>query len=654
MIDVSQKVEQKYIKGLTWRSGLALIFSIFVVQPIMIYFNLISNMTLPLQVWITILLWTELSRLLGSKLTKGELFILLTFQSMATWYALSFLNPIRNMYNSISEPAIILGISEYIPEWWAPRGESLREILRSNFVFFHPAWVKILGIMISSVFLSLCMDLILGYFLYTLFVRVERLPFPAASAQAQTILTLSERPPDRIRALLISSLFGVIYSFLAKFLPFMLGSLLYGGMVAYTFVLPVIDMTYIFDYILPGASLSFVTDITFYVAGLLLPLPIALAQFIGAFSFYFIGTHLITRFNLWPAESRWVTGWDYLRLTERSLLYFYISVAIGLSIAALIIPIVLNPKPIIKAFSILKSSSRRTGEGAFLSAYLLLGIYLVLALGLVFLVWSLTGFLFPLWILLLTIIGGSFFATYLAAASLGVTFTGFPSIPYLREMAIFFSGYEKRDIWFAPFSVSTGGISVVQNLLQADICEVRHKEYFTTYILVVILGLFSSFIFVTLFWNISPIPSSAYPATITLWPVDALTWCRTQIWIWSGYLFRTNWMLLGFIMGSIIYSFSHFILRAPYFLISMITGIFIGIAYSPIGIYTPYSSPIGISFAQLIGSIMSSKLLAKILKDKWPIYRPLIVMGVFIGDGFMELLRAIIVLIVRSSWLLPY
>ncbi len=654
MIDGIPKSGQKYIKGLTWRSGLALIFSIFIIQPIIIYFNLISNTTLPLQVWITILLWTELSRLLGSKLTKGELFILLTFQSMATWYALSFLNPIRNMYNSISEPAKILGISEYIPEWWAPRGDSLKEILKSSFVFLHPAWAKILGIMLASIFLALCMDLILGYFLYTLFVKVERLPFPAASAQAQTILTLSERPPDRIRALLLSSLFGVIYNFLIKFLPFMLGSLLYGGMVAYTFALPIIDLTYLFDYILPGASLSFVTDITFYVSGLLLPLPIAIAQFIGAFSFYFFGTHLITRFNLWPAESQWVTGWDYLRLTERSLLYFYVSVAIGLSLAALIIPIVLNPKPIIRAFAILKSSSRETSEERFLSAYSLLGLYLIIALGLVFIVWSLTGFLFPLWILLLTILGGSFFATYLATASLGITFTGFPNIPYLREMAIFFSGYEKRDIWFAPFSVSTGGISVVQNLLQADICEVKHREYFTTYILVVILGLLSSFIFVTLFWNISPIPSSAYPATITLWPVDALTWSRTQIWIWSGYLFRVNWMFLGFMLGSIIYGFSHFILHAPYLLISMITGIFIGIAYSPIGIYSPYSSPIGLSFAQLIGSIMSSKMFTRIFKDKWSVYCPLVVMGIFIGDGFMELLRAIIVLIVRSSWLLPY
>ncbi|MCX8171309.1 MAG: OPT/YSL family transporter [Candidatus Bathyarchaeota archaeon] len=648
------KSKEKYIKGLTWRSGLALIFSIFIIQPIMIYFNLISNATLPLQVWITILLWTELSRLLGSKLTKGELFILLTFQSMATWYALSFLNPIRNMYNSMSEPAIILGIRKHVPEWWAPREDSLREILKSSFVFFHPAWIKILSIMLTSIFLTLCMDLILGYFLYALLVRVERLPFPAAMAQAQTILTLSERPPDKMRALLLSSLFGVIYNLLAKFLPFMLGSLLYGGMVAYTFALPVIDLTYLFDYILPGASLSFVTDIIFYVSGLLLPLSIAVAQFIGAFGFYFVGTHLITRFNLWPAESQWVTGWDYFRLVERSLLYFYVSVAIGLSIAALIIPIMLNPKPIIRAFAMLKSSSKEAGKGRVLSIYSLLGMYFIAALGLVFLVWLLTDFLFPIWILLLTILGGSFFATYLAAVSLGITFTGFPNIPYLREMAIFFSGYEKRDVWFAPFSISTGGISVVQNLLQADICEVKHKEYFSTYILVVILGLFSSFIFVTLFWSISPIPSSAYPATITSWPVDALTWSRTQIWIWSGYLFRPSWILLGFILGSIIHSFSHLVLHAPYLLISMLTGLFIGIAYSPIGIYTPYSSPIGISFAQLIGSLISNKMFSKILRDRWLVYRPLVVMGIFIGDGFMELLRAIIVLIVRSSWLLPY
>ena len=654
MTTVSKPPEERYAKGLTWRSAFALLFSLFVVQPIMVYFNLISNMTLPLQTWITIVLWAEMSRFLGTKMTKQELFILLTFQSMAIWYSLIFLTPIRNMYNAASEPARILGIAQYVPDWWAPRGLALEEVFESQYVFFHPAWVKIIGIMLASLLFGLTADLILGYFLYMLFVRIEQLNFPSARAQVETVLTLADRPPDKMRAVLVSALGGIIFNIVVKFVPFTLGTFLYGGMIAYWYSLPMVDLTYLLDYILPGASLAFATDIIFYVSGFLLPIPIAVAQFLGAFGFYFIGTHLITRLNLWPPESRWVTGWGYLRLTERAQLYFYTSAAIGLSLAALIMPILLSPRPFLRAFASLKSGLERVNGKGGLSVYTLLGVFLASSLGLVFLAWSLTDFQFPVWILLLTITGGSFFATYLSTASLGVTFTGFPTIPYLREMSIYYSGYGGREIWFAPFTVSTGGATVAQTLLQADVCEVRHREYFTTYIVLVLLGLLSSFVFVTLFWNISPIPSSAYPATITSWPVDALTWSRTQVWIWSGYLFRTNWMMIGFAIGAIVYAVSFFVLRAPYILISMITGIFLGVPYSPIGIFVPIYSPIGIAFAQLIGSIISQRMVVRIFKEKWRVYCPLVVMGAIIGDGFMELLRAIMILVVRSSWLLPY
>ena len=645
-------------KGLTWRVMLALLFSIFIVQPAIIYFYLISNTYLPVQAWITILLWAELTRyLVGIRgLSKQELFILLTFQPMTYMYALFFVLPIKNMYYAISEPVRVLGIAQYIPDWWVPKGGALKEVIASQWVYFHSAWVKPILITLAIAMLGLVSDIILGYFNYQVFVVTEKLEFPAALAAVNTVVTLAERPTDKIRVLYLSALAGIIVHLVSKFIPFIIGPFMYGGMVAYTYYMPMIDFTDYLDYILPGASFLLPLDPLLYVPGMMLPPAIALAQFIGAFALYFFGTYFITKYQLWPMESKWATGWGYWTLQYRALLYFYVSLLIGLCIAGLVVPIAVNPRPIISGFRAMRRAAARVG--GLLSPKILLSLYILSSVGIVLITWGLTGYRFPLWILLGFILGGSFFITYLSTASVGVTFYGF-SIPFFRELMIYYSGYKGRDIWFVPLpvsfsgtitavtgaayappSLSVGGSAVTQALMQADVCGVSHGEFLKAYLLIIALGLFSSFLYTSIFWYVAPMPSSAYPATIINWPVDALTWARTQVWVWSGYLFRSNWILSGFLIGAASYVLTHFALHAPYLLVSAITGAFMGIPFA---------------FAQLIGSILGEKIFApRVGKRSWYEYRGLVVMGYTLGDGFMELLRAVIILMRRSLWLLPY
>jgi hypothetical protein len=60
-----------------------------------------------------------------------------------------------------------------------------------------------------------------------------------------------------------------------------------------------------------------------------------------------------------------------------------------------------------------------------------------------------------------------------------------------------------------------------------------------------------------------------------------------------------------------------------------------------------------ISFAQLIGSLFSKLILQRKISE-WASFKALIIMGFILGDSFMEFLRAVIFLLVRSLWLLPY
>ena len=641
-------------KALTWRVYLAFLFAAFIIQPAFIYYSLITNLSLPLATWIPILVWSELANIVRAKLYKQELLLLVAFQPISLSYSLFALNLIKNTYYSYSEGVAFFGITEYIPSWFVPRGKDLVEVINSPFFFFHRAWLVPIGLQLAVLMLGLVTELVIGYLSYQVFVINEKLEFPAARAQVATIETLAERDPGLIRPLFLSALAGAIVHIIGKFIPFVIGPFLAGGLTIYIYAMPYFDVTPYLDYLLKGSAFIIPLDPVFYIPGFLLPIRTALIQFIGAFSLYFIGGHIVTRFNLWPPESVWTTGWGYWTLQYRSLLYFFVSFIIGLSLAAMIVPLALNPKPLIRGIQALRRSMK-SGRG-FISPKILLLTYIGTSMGLVLIAWWLTNFEFPIWVLLLFIVGGTFFANYIATASAGVTFLGV-NVPYLRELAIYYSGYPKKDIWFVPLplsisgsigyigpassvaSVPIGGSTFAQGLFQADLLNVKHSEYIKAFIILLLISLAGSFFYTSLFWYVARIPSSAYPATIISWPVDAINWARMQVWVWSGYLFNSTWILFGLSLGSAMAAITNF-LRVPYFLPIMITGALWGIPFT---------------FAQLVASIISEKIIGpQIGRQNWMRYRPLIVMGYTIGDGLMETLRAIMILTSKSSWILPF
>jgi len=317
----------------------------------------------------------------------------------------------------------------------------------------------------------------------------------------------------------------------------------------------------------------------------------------------------------------------------------------------------LNPKPLTRGLKALRTTGE--SERGLMSPKVLLLVYLASSIALALVIWSLTNFDFPIWLLLLFVLGGSFFANYIATASSGVTFSGV-GVPYLRELTVFYSGYPKRDIWFTPMPLSIsgsiayvgaassvmtvplGGSAFAQGLFQADLLNVRHKDYVKAFFVLMALTLLSSFLFTNLFWFVAGIPSSAYPATVILWPVDALNWARMQVWVWFGYLFNLNWIGLGFGLGAAIAAVTHF-LNFPYFLVTLITGTMLW----------PVAIPV--AFAQLLSSVIVQKWIAPSFgAENWARYRGLVVMGYLLGDGLMETIRAVIILATKSGWLLPF
>lgn len=656
--------------GLTLRILLAIVFSTLILQPAMIYFYLIMGMGLPISQWVIVLLVVGIARLTGKPLTVQELYILSLVGGIGFGLGWHFLNPVKNLFFIISPITESFGITDYMPWWFVPP-YSTSQFLAQARTFVHSSWAVPLLLSVSTLLLTITCDICLGYIAYQLYAQVEKLDFPAYSAAAETIVTIASGG-SRLKYLWGALLAGVFYNIASFWLAFAAGN-------PFLQLVPrgLVDLTNLVEAILPGATFGLTTDLYPVLVGFLLPIPISLSMFAGAFSLYFIGNHLMTRMGLWPEEVPWTPGMGMSFLTLNSQLYFWFSFCMGLGIAALLVPLVTRPQTITSLAKRLSTIGKTRSLGRFDPRFLLL-IFLAVALFNVALIHLLVPG-FPWWTLLFFTVGWSFFSTFISTYSVGVTFGGF-GVPYLKEATIYYSGYRGMDIWFAPIIISRGGPWVAGSLKQADITETKKTSFFKGFLLVIGIGLILGFILVSWFWGSASIPGSAYPYTITGWTGENIAWARWFRWLWSGHLFHENLILAGFVIGLAIYLITNYALHAPFVLISLLTGMFMpppfvtgsvtaGVAggamtMAQIGALTGQVSapsfvfaygPIPTTIAAVLGSIVGKYVFEnKYGAEEWRRIASLVVMGFGIGDATLWGLAWVVVMIGKSLWLLPY
>ena len=640
-------------KGLTWRTLAAFIFLVFVIQPAIVYNWLVNGLWgLSFQYatmsWTVILLWVGLTRLLGSPLTSSEIFIIRMVESaglMNTGYYFAYL--LRNQYFANSDIAEQFGLQSEIPLFFSPLGQdAVRSMLNRSFI--DPAWA--LPILISvcvPVLLSAVANYAVGLLAFSLYVREEKLEFPAASWDAQTMRAFGQRDLSKIRIIALAIVAGAIYGFGTNALTAIFGFPVVPRLL--------IDFTHIMENSVPGASFSFTTELIPYLYGFIVPLKYTAAQLIASIALYDFGTAYITMNNLWPSESEWSAGLGVLWLFNRSTLYFWNGFAIGWGIALATIPLLVRYRTVTKAFSRISEGLGGPTEIWLNGKYLLL-IYLGATSSAVVLTKVLLPG-FPVWILVLFTIGVSFITTLLQTHAAGVTIG--TTLPYLRETMIFFSGYRRLDVWFLPpeMALFTGGSGISQQLLQASVLDVNIREYTKAYFLISVLGLAGSFTFVSIFWTLNPIPGWAYPYTVSAWPVEAMNFWRWQSWLWTGLLFGPRFqinlpipfstlrleapyfMSTGFGLGTLVYLVSDLVFHVPSFPIAMATGMLV---------------PPFIVLAFFAGSLSSFVIRRFVGRELWDSNKGFIFMGVTVGDGLVATILMILELISRSTWLMPY
>ena len=681
--------EGKLESGLTARTWPVILYGALVLMPANIYLLLVAGQSLvgPIS-FIALILWVEAVRLSRRPLTTAEAFIVYSVSAVAAGQLIFYMYAIHPAYFRVSEVANsemfsyfdpqrgrTVTFAEAAPSWWAPPAEVTR--LRT---FLHPAWLLPIGVGMASWFFHMLADLSMGVLGYHLFVKVEKLPFPFAHPPAEACKALTRGSPDAKKVFTISGLIGTLWG-LVIYLPLTLGKRIAD------YPIPWADFNRKLHTVIRGASFGIATDILAFVGGFIVPFRVIISMVIGAISVQFIGNAWaagglgeflgfdpqlyplicgIARPELVPATGpipqeayhfqRFVTGMGIKEMLPNQV-FVWMPVMIAAMVCAGLLPILTQPRELVRTFAGLGRSSRGAAQQRTVPLGLLLGTFLFSVLGatalFTILVRVLGGHHFPWWYVAPFALIWSLVFSMIDIRAVGMT--GFRvEPPYVRQGMILAMKPKQIDIWFAPWPIALGAAGWVQNFKTAELTGCTPRSLIIAKLIAYPTGMLASLLFMSIFWSIAPIPSAQYPYTTAILPVWANQFC---IWISAslsfsgvaelspatqaiiGQLFNFHWMLItaGIFLG--VFLLGKLWKRRQLSLIGLAVGIVM---------------PIPFAISLLAGGLIALWIKRRTGAEWFGRNRNIIVGGLAVGEGVVIGLLAAVAALRNSLIALPY
>jgi hypothetical protein len=638
----------EFREGFTMRTVLGALFVAFIMMPGAIYLSLMVGQELgDVAAWTTIILFTEVARRSFTPMRRQELYVIF-YLTTALGGAGLFGGLIWAQYLRGSPAAVGFNLVREIPNWFAPPPNSPAILDRT---FFHRDWaIPILLLVIGQV-LGRMQWLGLGYILFRSTSDVERLPFPMAPVAAQGATALAEVTRDeeswRWPVFSVGAMVGLSYGMLYVLIPTITSALF--AQPIQLIRIPFIDLTPNTEGIFPAGKIALGTDLGAVLVGFILPLPIAVGQFITALFSNFLLTP--TLFRTHPEIfNNWRPGMNLIQTEIATNLDFWMSVGIGIAVSIAIIGF----GQVGVSYWRSRSQAERNhiarrfvppppGRGDF-PMWAAVSAWIVSAAGSI----TITHLLvpkFPLWILLMFGLLWSPVNSYISARLIGITTRGV-GIPYLPQATFILSGYKGVDVWFAGLPLYDQGWAA-QRFREIELTGTKFTSIVKAEIFLLVVMLGCSFLFWSFFWKLGPIPSSSYPYVQTFWPLNAtmtLLWTtatrgghETQ-WL----LTAIKWNLIGISLGGAVG------LYTVLALFKMPVIWFYGLAG---GLTSSTAGPIPIFIGAMLGKYYFRRRFGL---HRWRLYAPVLLAGYACGQGLMGMAGIAIAIILKSVRVLPY
>lgn len=639
--------------GTGWRSFIMALFVGLLMTPAQLYMQLVAGIEMgPAAQWVTVILYVEVARRAFTTLKRPEIFILF-YMCGAVIHSDGGL--LWRQFVAQSEELRKLGITQYIPTWYAPNDPN---VLAERSFFIQP-WAVPLMLVVLFRLVTRLDHFGLAYVMFRLTSDVEELPFPMAPVAAMGMTALadasSQQDTWRWRAFSIGGVAGAAFGAIYLAIPNVTGALF--AEPVHILPLPFVDLTNYTEGVLPAVPFLISFDITFVVTGMVLPFWAMVGSFIGM-CFTIVANPILQHFGV---LDQWKPGIGGIQTIQTNMMDYYFSFGLGLALAIALIGF-------IHLFNNLRQrkadmdESKKTeinwsklfhppkGRGDLplwvgLAIYLFSTcVYISVGYYLVNYRSPLYGSMFPLWLLCFYGFIYTPVMSYVSTRMEGVVGQQV-SVPFVREASFILSGYKGAAIWFAPIPFHDYARQA-QFFRTTELTGTKIYSLLKAELLIFPIMLGGTFIFSQFIWSIDNVPSEMFPYANEFWELRAYQ----QGLLWSATLpgeaaspfqeaFSPLILSIGLAMALSIY----FVLSRFGLPIFLVYGVVRGLDKSAPHAIVP----------MFIGALLGRFIFRKKFGENWPKYRIVFAAGFTAGVGLITMLSLGLVFMSKSVIKLP-
>ncbi len=515
----------EFRNGFTWVAVAGAFFCGLLMMPGAIYLSLVTGGGIA-AAWVTLIIFSEVSRRAMRTLSKQELVILLMVAG-----AMAAGGPIGDLvwrqYLVRSDAVRDIGLLGQFPAWYAPSPTSDAITGRS---LLHAAWLVPVVLMFFMHVVGTVKYYTLSYFFFRLTSDIERLPFPFAGIGAQGSMALAESGERKAtwkwRVFSLGGMMGLVYGAIQIGVPLVSGALLTRPI--QIIPLPWYDATTLTEGILPATPTGVVVDLGLVIVGMVIPFWAVMGQ-AAAIVLTLVMNPILYHMGI---LTRWQPGMETVATTFGNSIDFWMSFGFGVMGGIMVVSVFQTGRDLTRKIRELRRRRREEadmparrenvwdtppGRGDF-SPWIALALYAVCAL-LTIGVCHLLVPGFPLFFLFAFTFLYTPLMSYINARLVGIC-GQHVQIPFVREAAYILSGYKGVEIWLAPIPVDDMGTGA-QAFRTNELTGTNFWSYVKAQSLIIPLCFVLSFVFWGFIWKSGAIPSQMYPFAEKIWDLRA-------------------------------------------------------------------------------------------------------------------------------------
>ena len=640
----------------------AILFVGIVMLPGAIYLGLVTGQSMAgASEWVTIILFLEIAKRSFVRLRTQEILIIywvaagllgigVKLGTGAHLYGGPFGGLIWDQY-LIQSPAA-KGLDKYIPGWVTP---PLDSPVYAERTFVHPDWILPVLVLFLVMIINQTARLSFGYVMFRITSDIEQLPFPMEPVHARGVTALAETSAKaegwRWRVFSTGTCIGLVWGLLYVVVPTLSGIFL--TETVQVLPIPFIDFTSEVKTILPAAVFGIGTDLGHLLIGFVLPFYVVVGSFIGA-----VLANLVINPVLYEHTdilSRWAPGMTAIPASISNRFDFWLSFGIGTSFVIAATGFYMVGKTLLEQRKLQQETGHHSvkismedlpeGRGDLPMKWPLV-LWVMASLAAIGLCqWLVPEFQWY-WLVFFAFIYTPV-SSYIGARMIGLTGSPYgASIPYIREAAIFLSGYKGVAVWFAPIPLHDHGLAVRQ-FKQLELTKTKTGSYIKMVVITSFVIFICSFMFYEFIWRLGPIPSSTYPYVQLFWPFEATMqtmWLKAtlppeEVQGAAGMelladIIKPEYIIAGFVTGGLLY-LALVAIKVP---VLAFFGFVNGLAQWPHFVILNFAGA-------MLGRYHFSKRFGE---SKWQAYAPILLAGYSCGMGLIGMTSIAVALISKA------